>query len=89
MEGQKLCDSIALFYKLNSEKGKSYTYSHYKDCGLSRAGIYKILHTFDQRGNVNRKAGSGRPHTLSKKDKSKLLKDITHIVSILSIFCDM
>ena len=31
MEGQKLRDSIALFYKLNSEKGKSYTYSHYKE----------------------------------------------------------
>ena len=28
-------DSMAIFYQLNHEKGKSYTYDHYKHCGLS------------------------------------------------------
>ena len=41
-------DSIAIFYKLNHKEGKKYTYDHFKNCGLSRAGIYKILARFDK-----------------------------------------
>ena len=41
MAAKKKCDSIALFYKLNHKKGKSYTFHLFKNCGLSRKGIYK------------------------------------------------
>ena len=55
---KKRRDSIAIFYDLSHKEGKKYTYDHFKDCGLSQAGIYKILTRFDERGNVDRKSGS-------------------------------
>ena len=78
MKDQKLCDLIALFYKLHHEKGKSYTFIHFKNSGLSKAGIYKIMQRFDEGRNVDRKAGSGRPKRLSKKEKGRLIKDVNH-----------
>ena len=76
MKDQKLCDLIALFYKLHHEKGKSYTFIHFKNSGLSKAGIYKIMQRFDERGNVDQKAGSGRPKRLSKKADEQGLRSI-------------
>ena len=75
---EKVRDSVAIFYKLNHNKGKSYTYKHFKHSGLSRAVIYKILSRFDENGNVDRKSGSGRPKILSKENQKKLLKDVNH-----------
>ena len=67
-------DSIALFYELNHKKGKKYTYDHFKDCGPSQLGIYKILTRFDERGNVDRKSGQGRPKSLTNQNKKKVTK---------------
>ena len=69
MAAKKKCDSIALFYKLNHKKGKSYTFHLFKNCGLSRKGIYNILARFDERGNVDRKSGSGRFCPIRKADQ--------------------
>ena len=78
MAAKKKGDSIAIFYELNHKKGKSYTYHHFKKCGLSRDGIYKILARFDERENVDRESGSGRRKILSDQNKKKLLKDVNH-----------
>ena len=51
MANTKVRNSIAVFYKLNHKEGKKYTYDHFKNCGMPRAGIYKILARFDERGN--------------------------------------
>ena len=53
MEAKKRRDSITTFYKLNHKEAKKYTYDHFKDCGLSQAGIYKILARFDEHENVD------------------------------------
>ena len=68
MAAKKKRDSIAIFYELNHNEGKKYTYKHFKDCGLSKMGIYKIMARFDECGNVDRKSGSGRPKTLSNQE---------------------
>ena len=54
MAAKKKRDSIAIFYELNHNEGKKYTYKHFKDCGLSKMGIYKIMARFDECGNVDR-----------------------------------
>ena len=38
----RLSISIKTFYDLHHEKGKVYTFLHFKDCGLSKSGIYWI-----------------------------------------------
>ena len=43
MAAKKKRDSIGIFYELNHKEGKKYTYDHFKDCGLTKRGIYKIL----------------------------------------------
>ena len=53
MAAKKKRDSIAIFYELNHNEGKKYTYKHFKDCGLSKMGIYKIMARFDECGNVD------------------------------------
>ena len=61
MTAKKTRDSIAIFHKLNHNKGKKYTYDHFKKCGLSKAGIYYILARFDECGTVDQKSGARRP----------------------------
>ena len=36
------------------------TYDHFKNSGMSKAGIYKILARFDERGNVDCQCKTGR-----------------------------
>ena len=48
------------FHKLNHKKAKKYTYDHFKNRGMSKAGIYKILARFDKSGNVDRKPFEGQ-----------------------------
>ena len=75
---KKKRDSIATFYELNHNKGRTYTYNHFKNCGLSRRGIYYILARFDERGNVEQKTGAGRPKVLTNQNQKKLFKDVNH-----------
>ena len=78
MAPAKLRDSVAKFYELHHKEGKKYTYDHFKNCGLSKSGIYYILERFDERGNVEQKSGGGRPKILSNQDKKKLFNDVNH-----------
>ena len=48
------------FHKLNHKKAKKYTYDHFKNRGMSKAGIYKILARFDESGNVDSKPFEGQ-----------------------------
>ena len=68
MAAKEKRDSIAMFYKLNHNKGKKYTYEHFKKCGLSERGIYYILTRFDECGSVERKSGAGRPKILTNQE---------------------
>ena len=63
---KKKRDPIAMFYELNHNKGKKYTYEHFKNCGLSERGIYYILARFDECGSVEQKSGAGRPKILTQ-----------------------
>ena len=60
MMNSKVRDSIAIFSKLNHKDAKKYTYDHFKIIGMSKAGIYKILARFDERGNVDCQCKTGR-----------------------------
>ena len=58
--GKALNQSISTFYGLHHEKGKSYTFEHFKKAA-HKSRIYRIMKHFDERGHCNRQAGSGRP----------------------------
>ena len=47
--------SIAELYKIHQEKGKAYIYNNFKTSGYRKAGIYKIMSKFDEKGNVDHK----------------------------------
>ena len=49
-----------IFHKLNHKEDKKYTYDHFKNSGMSKAGIYKILTRFDESGNVDCKPFEGQ-----------------------------
>ena len=68
-----LKQSIAHFYGLHQNLGKSYTYHHFKECGMSKRTIYRLLEAFDQNGEVKRRPGSGRRHSLSTEDQDELV----------------
>ena len=48
------------FHKLNHKKAKKYTYDHFKNRGMSKAGIYKILARFEEHRNVDCKGKKGK-----------------------------
>ena len=52
-----LNQSISTFYGLHHEKGKSYTFEHFKKAA-HKSRIYRIMKYFDERGHCNRQAGS-------------------------------
>ena len=60
MANSKVCDSIAIFYKLSHKEDKKYTYDHFKNSGMSKAGIYKILARFEEHRNVDCKPFEGQ-----------------------------
>ena len=51
---------FAFFYKLNHKEDKKYTYDHFKNSGMSKAGIYKILARFEEHRNVDCKGKKGK-----------------------------
>ena len=59
MATKKRRNSIGLFYELNHNEGKKYTYDHFKNCGLSKSAIYYIMARFDERENVDHKSEYG------------------------------
>ncbi len=72
MAAKKKRDSIAIFYELNHNEGKKYTYKHFKDCGLSKMGIYKefdmdpIIKMFDHLKAKIKKADQHGLRSLTK-----------------------
>ena len=52
-----LNQSISTFYGLHHEKGKSYTFEHFKKAA-HKSRIYRIMKYFDERGHCNRQASS-------------------------------
>ena len=58
MDLKKTRKSIAIFYDLNRNHGKKYTYDNFKSCGLAKSSIYDIMARFDKRGNVDHKSGA-------------------------------
>ena len=72
-------DSIANFYKLHHNKGKSYTYNHFKMSNYGKTQIYAIMKRFDETGgDVTRKSGSGRPSKLTSQQKSQIKRSVNH-----------
>ena len=65
--GKALNQSISTFYGLHHEKGKSYTFEHFKKVA-HKSRIYRIMKHFDERGHCNRQAGSGRPEKMSARE---------------------
>lgn len=53
-------ETIVNVYKLNEEKGKAWTVNYFKKQGLAKSTVYHVLKTFEKRGSIERKSGSGR-----------------------------
>ena len=51
--GKALNQSISTFYGLHHEKGKSYTFEHFKKAA-HKSRIYRIMKHFDERGHCNK-----------------------------------
>ena len=59
-DGKKLLKiAIIEFFKLNSSKGKAYTFKHFKKGGVDKTTIYRWLKKFEETGNCDQKPGSG------------------------------
>ena len=52
---KSLKTAIIEFYKLNSRKGKEFTYKNFKKGGVHKATIYRWLEKFEKTGNCERK----------------------------------
>ena len=74
--GKSFKRSNCNFLQFASCKGET-TFKHFKNAS-SKATIYRIMNTFDENGNVDRKSGSGRPQKLSVRQKwtKKSYKDV-------------
>ena len=84
-EKSKLKSAIEYFYLKNtSTDRKNVTYHEFKDSKINgqpaytKQGLYKLLRVIDERGSLNRKTGSGRPHVFSFGDQQKLKKLVNH-----------
>ena len=52
-DGKKLLKiAIIEFYKLNSSKGKAYTFKHFKNGDVGRATIYRWLEKFEKKMEI-------------------------------------
>ena len=71
LKKKDLESSIVTFYSLNHDKGKFYTFLHFKklskDKKLHKAKIYRILKRYDDQGHIDRKSGRSRPRKMSSK----------------------
>lgn len=64
---------IGNFYRINREKGKSFTVNHFQKQKFSRRTIYSIIKRVDDNVSMKRKPGSGRkPIEWSPKSKKRL-----------------
>ena len=75
---KSLRNSVFDFYQIHKEKGKPYTVNHFAGHGYTKNHLYALLKTFDERQSSERKAGSGRPRSMSKKDQKRLAKLVNH-----------
>lgn len=78
MEGVSLKtrrDLIVQFYELHKSLGEKYTVKHFKDLGVARSSIYKIIRTYQDRKTTERQPGSGRPALkLTPQRRKRLVK---------------
>ena len=52
---KSLKTAVFEFFKLNSDKGKEYTFKHFKNGGVHKATIYRWLEKIEKNGNCDRK----------------------------------
>lgn len=69
---------VVQFFNTHRQRGKCFTVRHFVEEGLSRRTIYHILQKYEERGNCERKPGSGRQAEIMtpkvvKRIKTKLL----------------
>ena len=80
MEGDRkksLKTAIIEFYKLNSNKGKEYTFKHFKNGGVHKATIYRWIEKIEKTGNLVRKPGTGFANRkVTKQIKNKILTSL-------------
>ena len=83
VEKAKLKSAIELYYTNNQSKDKkNQTYHHFKDYKhngtpiYNKQSLYRLMRTLDERSNLDRQAGSGRPKVLSHRDQMDF--DIDH-----------
>ena len=81
----KLRHSIELFYTQNTSEHKKYqTYQQFKDYKsngrpiYTKRSLYRLMKTLDERGNLDRKTGSGRPMVLNSGDQAQLKRDVNN-----------
>ena len=65
---------VVQFFEFHKAEGKCFTVKHFTDETVSRRSVYQILKTYEERGNVERKSGSGRPAKIMSKGKLKFMR---------------
>ena len=77
---KSLKTAVFEFYQLNNEKGKVYTWKHFKKGGVHKTTLYRWLEKIDKTGSVKRKPGSGtgKSNVVSKAVQRKLKKMVNN-----------
>jgi transposase len=71
---EALRERVVQFYNLHLDKTKKFTVDHFAGENVPKSTVYFILQKYSNRGDVKRKAGSGRPVKIMTAKKMKLLK---------------
>ena len=58
---QHMHELVANFWSEHQEQGKSYTLNSFKELGVPRSTVYRIINKFQTHRSVKRLPGSGRP----------------------------
>ena len=64
---------IGQFYMEHWDKGKTFTYKHFKKMKVPKATVYRILRQCDEGIPMTRKAGSGRPAKIMTPNQCRRL----------------
>ena len=73
LTGRQRRELIGSFYKAHWSKGKSFTYKHFQQMGISKTTLYRVMEKLDKGESLTREAGSGRKaKKMTPEDISKL-----------------
>ena len=67
---------ITNFYRNHQAKGKPYTVEYFRKLNVIRRQVYRAIERFESGISHKQQLGAGRPKTLSRRQETKLKKDM-------------